>query len=89
MVVDIGAPVAATDPGNGDPLTYTLGGTDAASFDIVPTTGQLRTKAALNHEATASYTVAVAVRDSKRQPAALPIRTPDATSDGDHHCHRC
>ena len=36
----IGAPVAATDPDNGDTLTYTLGGADAASFDIVSTSGQ-------------------------------------------------
>ena len=31
---NIGAPVSATDPDN-DPLTYSLGGTDAASFHIV------------------------------------------------------
>ena len=32
----------------GDTLTYTLGGTDAASFDIVAATGQLQTKVALD-----------------------------------------
>ena len=38
----IGVAVAATDPNPGDSLTYTLEGTDAASFSIDSTTGQLR-----------------------------------------------
>ena len=67
---DIGAPVAATDPDNEktpntQTLTYTLGGTDAASFDIDTSSGQLRTKDALDHDTKATYTVAVSVRDSK------------------------
>ena len=41
---NIGQPVTATDPDTGDTLTYTLKGTDAARFDIVSTSGQLRTK---------------------------------------------
>ena len=61
----IGDPVAATDPDSGARLTYTLGGDDAASFDIVESSGQLRTKAALDHEATSTYSVTVSVRDSK------------------------
>ena len=40
--VSIGAPVAASDQDN-DTLTYSLGGTDAESFSIVTTTGQLLT----------------------------------------------
>ena len=47
---NIGAPVAATDVDTGDTLTYTLGGADAASFDIDAATGQLMTKAALDYE---------------------------------------
>ena len=35
---NIGGPVVATDVDSGDTLTYTLGGTDAASFDIESTT---------------------------------------------------
>ena len=61
---NIGAPVEATDADN-DALTYTLGGVDAPSFDIVRTTGQLQTKAALDHETESSYSVIVSVRDSK------------------------
>ena len=46
--MNIGEPVTATDADN-DPLTYTLDD-GAEFFDIVPTTGQLRTKAALDYE---------------------------------------
>ena len=52
---DIGNPVAATDQDDGATLTYSLGGTDASSFDIDTSTGQLKTKAALDHETKASY----------------------------------
>ena len=55
---NIGTPVAATDV-NGDTLTYTLSGTDAASFDIGISTGQLMTKAALDYETKRSYMVTV------------------------------
>ena len=59
---NIGAPVEATDP-NGDTLTYTLGGTNAASFGIVGSTGQLRTSAALDFETKSTYTVVVTATD--------------------------
>ena len=62
--MDIGEPVAATDTEN-DTLTYSLDATGAASFDIDASSGQLQTKAALDHETRASYTVTVSVRDSK------------------------
>ena len=45
---NLGAPVAARD--SGDVLTYSLSGTNAASFDINRATGQLSTKAALDFE---------------------------------------
>ena len=61
---NIGTPVAATDP-DGDVLTYTLGGTDAASFSIVSTSGQLRTRAALDYETKNAYSLTVAVSDGK------------------------
>ena len=61
---DIGDPVAATDTDAGDPVTYTLGGTDVASFDIDTATGQLMTKAALDYETQASYSVEVTATDS-------------------------
>ena len=61
---DIGAPLTAEDPDVGDALTYTLGGADAASFDIVSATGQLQTKADLDYETKASYSVTVTASDS-------------------------
>ena len=61
--VNIGAAIAATDADN-DTLTYTRGGTDAASFSIVNTSGQLKTSAALDYETKRSYTVTVTVSDA-------------------------
>ena len=60
---NIGSPVTATDADN-ETLTYTLGGTDAASFSIVSTSGQLKTLVALNFETKSSYTVTVTVTDT-------------------------
>ena len=62
---NIGSPYTATDPENDTPLTYSLGGTDAASFAIDDTTGQLKTKADLDHETKDTYTVSVQVSDGK------------------------
>ncbi len=61
--VNIGSPISAADPDTGNTLTYTLGGTDAASFSIVSTSGQLQTKAALDYETKSSYSVSVSVSD--------------------------
>ena len=58
----VGAPVAATDP-DGDSLMYSLGGAHAASFEIVESSGQILTKAALNYEGVASYSLVVSVHD--------------------------
>ena len=59
---NIGSPYTATDPDAGGTLTYSLEGTDAASFAI-DSTGQLKTEAALNHEAKSSYSITVKVSD--------------------------
>ena len=64
LSVNIGTPVAATDADN-DTLTYTLSGTDANAFSIDTTTGQLRTRAALDHETQSVYTVIITVSDGK------------------------
>ena len=60
---NVGTPVAATD--TGDTLTYTLGGTDASSFDIVSSSGQIRTKSGetYDHETQSTYSVDVSVAD--------------------------
>ena len=59
---NIGEPISATDA-DGDTLTYSIDDTGAATFDIDPSTGQLITKAALNHETSGSYSVIVTVDD--------------------------
>ena len=65
IAADIGAAVAATDTDTTDTLTYTLEGTDASSFGIVSTSGQLRTKVgvAYDYETDTSYSVTVKVSD--------------------------
>ena len=60
--VDIGSAVSATDANN-DTLTYSLSGTDATSFDIDPSTGQLKTKVTLDYETKSSYSVTITVSD--------------------------
>ena len=54
----IGNPVTARDADTGDTLTYSLNGTDAASFSIDASNGQIRTKAALDADTKSTYTVA-------------------------------
>ena len=61
--VNIGDPVAARDDED-DTRTYSLSA-GAANFDIVSTTGQLRTRAALDRERTSSLSVTVAVHDGR------------------------
>ncbi len=65
--ITIGRPLAATDVDLGDTLFYSLGGTDAGSFDISLTSGQLRTKSGVvyDHEARSSYPVTVTVSDGE------------------------
>ena len=60
--IAIGAAVGASDA-DSDPLTYTLEGADDASFAIVETSGQIRVQAALDFEATNSYSVTVRADD--------------------------
>ena len=69
--VNIGSAVSATDPG--DTLTYSLGGTDAASFQIVSTSGQLQTKAPLDYETKDSYSVTVSVSDGRGRSNSITV----------------
>ena len=86
--VNIGNPVSATDTDEttveyGNTLTYSLSGTDAASFDIDASTGQLITKAPLDHETKDSYSVAVTVDDGETpantddQPVTIRVKDVD------------
>ena len=71
--VNIGDPVAATDPDEGDTLTYSLGGDDMASFAIDPATGQIMTSAPLDHETKDSYTVMVTATDGDGESDSMMV----------------
>ena len=60
----VGDAVAATDP-DGDVLTYSLSGTDAASFVLDGSTGQITAKTLLDYETQSQYSVRVRVRDGQ------------------------
>ena len=63
---DFGDPVQATDPDNADTLTYSLHRGDRGSFRINPSTGQLRTRAALDFETKKVYNdLEIRATDSK------------------------
>lgn len=70
---NVGAPVEATDPER-DALTYTITGTDAASFSIVASTGQLQMSVGLT---LGSYTVTVSVSDGKGADGNADASTDD------------
>ena len=59
----IDPPVTATDADSGDTLIYSLEGTDAASFNINTSTGQLLTKSGVTLIAGETYTVTVTADD--------------------------
>ena len=61
---NIGAAVAADDD-DGDTLAYSLTGADAAAFDLDVASGQLSTKAPLDHETKDSYGFTLSVSDNK------------------------
>ena len=87
---DIGNPVAASDA-NGDTLTYALGGTDTAFFDIDTDTGQLMTLAALDYETKASYSVTVTASDSGGLSDSIDVTitvTERGRSSGDYRGRR-
>ena len=69
---NIGSPVTATD-GNNDNLNYRLGGQDAASFDIDASSGQLKTKTALDHEDKDTYAVTVTASDPSNEEATVTV----------------
>ena len=78
---DIGNPITATDA-DGDDLEYSLGGTDASSFSIVSSSGQLRTRVALDYESKNQYSVTVSVSDgSLTDTIAVTINVTDVSEN--------
>ena len=63
--INVGAPVFAVGGDTLTTATYTIGGPDAYSFDIVPETGQIRTREGVtyDYESKNRYSVTVGVED--------------------------
>ena len=79
--MNIGDPVTAMDA-DSDTLTYSLSGTDAASFGIVATSGQLQTSAALDYETKTTYMVTVTADDgSDTDTIEVTINVTNDTAD--------
>ena len=70
--VDIGAAVAATDA-DMDALTYSLDAAGDRYFDIDSSSGQLKTKAALNYEDSSTHTFTLTVSDYAASDT-IPVR---------------
>ena len=70
---NIGTAFTATDVDADTTLTYALSGADAASFGIVSTSGQLQTRASLDFETKASYSVTITVSDGQLT-ASIDVR---------------
>ena len=71
--VDLGDPVSALDDDADDVLTYSLGGADGGSFEVVAATGQLLTKAPLDRESKSLYSVEVTATDASGESATIAV----------------
>ena len=78
---NIGQPFRATDADTGDTVTYSLEGTDAASFDINGSTGQMRTKAGVTLE-DKTYNVTVKAADQKGANTIIAVTIEIEDRDG-------
>ena len=85
---NIGSPVAATDADAGDTITYSLEGTDQASFDIRSTTagGQLLTRAALDASTKSTYSVTVRATDSRGGSATIAVTITVTAAPASYGC---
>ncbi|MCY4584299.1 MAG: cadherin domain-containing protein, partial [Chloroflexi bacterium] len=70
---DIGSPVSATDA-EGDAITYSLVGAEAAAFAIDASTGQVRTKDPLDFETKSSYAFQVRAEDDRGASSTASVR---------------
>ena len=68
---NVGAPVSATDMDMGETLEYSLDDTDAETFEVDSSTGQLRTRSPLDYHTKPVYTVKVLASDGSRVGSIL------------------
>ena len=84
---NVGAAFTATDADSGDTITYSLSGTDASSFTVVSTTGQLQTAVTYDYETKTSYTVIITAADGKpnngKDTITVTISITDVTENND------
>ena len=79
---NVGDPIAASDP-ESDGLTYSLAGVDAASFNIGPLTGQIKTEGLLDHESPSDvggdnvYKLTLQVTDGKDENGSVDSTVDD------------
>ena len=70
---DVGSAISATDSDNSDTLRYSLGGTDAGSFSINSSTGQLSSSTQFDYETKNSYEVTVTVSDGREGTDSISV----------------
>ncbi len=73
--INVGPPVSAAGGDAPTTLTYTISGPDALSFDIVPETGQIRTREGVtyDYESKKRYSVTVRVEDDGGSSATTDV----------------
>ena len=76
----VGSPVSASDA-DGNGLTYSLEGPGSDSFTIVSSSGQIRTRVALNHEERSSYSVTVKADDRQNKANSVAAKSVTITVD--------
>ena len=87
---NVGSPVTAKDSDGIIHLTYSLSGTDAGYFTIVPATGQIKTTKKLDYEMKNSFSVVVTATDPTDRKDTINIaievddvaEAPDIVPDG-------
>ena len=69
----VGSAISATDSDNSDTLRYSLSGTDAGSFSINSSTGQLSSSTQFDYETKNSYEVTVTVSDGREGTDSISV----------------
>ena len=86
---NVGAPITATDADN-DPLTYSLGGRDAAAFTVDASSGQILTRGGVtyDHEGQNSYSLTISATDGlSTATARVTVDLNDVFEPTDDPCH--
>ena len=70
---NVGDPVAATDADTDDTLTYSLGGRNAAKFDIDSSTGQIKTRVGENYDHDGGALRVAVTADDGTDTTTIPV----------------